>query len=108
VSPLRRRCAKPGCLLYAEPGKYRCRAHYLEQRRGYDRRRQTQHARPDRTSQFRKQAKQIIARSPRCIYCGSTQDLTVDHKTPWSKGGSNSKDNLVVACRRCNGRKGAR
>jgi 5-methylcytosine-specific restriction endonuclease McrA len=37
-----------------------------------------------------------------CIYCTSPDDLTLDHKTPTSRGGSNEEDNLQVACRACN------
>lgn len=46
----------------------------------------------------------------RCQSCGSTDDLTIDHKiVPWVDGGS-SKDpsNLQVLCRSCNSRKGTR
>lgn len=43
-----------------------------------------------------------------CVYCDSPHELTLDHVIPRSRGGSNSDDNLVAACRRCNCRKGAR
>ncbi len=42
----------------------------------------------------------------RCVYCGSHEDLTLDHLHPKSKGGKTNWDNLVTACRRCNSRKG--
>lgn len=41
-----------------------------------------------------------------CQYCGSRQQLTVDHVIPRSKGGSSSWDNIVAACAPCNRRKG--
>jgi len=41
-----------------------------------------------------------------CQYCGSKNDLTLDHVTPRSKGGPTSWENLITACRRCNGYKG--
>lgn len=44
----------------------------------------------------------------RCADCGSTEDLTLDHIHPWSRGGSDTEDNLRVLCRSCNSRKGAR
>lgn len=41
-----------------------------------------------------------------CRYCGSTQPpLHADHVYPWSKGGETSINNLVTACRKCNGKK---
>jgi hypothetical protein len=43
-----------------------------------------------------------------CRYCGSTQDLTIDHVVPRCQGGGDEADNLVVACRSCNSRKGGR
>ena len=44
-----------------------------------------------------------------CQYCGkrlSTSDLTLDHVTPLSRGGRDSWDNVVTACRKCNHQKG--
>ena len=42
-----------------------------------------------------------------CVYCGGTAD-TRDHVIPLSRGGTNSIDNIVPACRSCNARKGNR
>jgi 5-methylcytosine-specific restriction endonuclease McrA len=41
-----------------------------------------------------------------CQYCLSTEDLTLDHVIPKSKGGKSTWDNLVTACKRCNSKKG--
>ncbi len=44
-----------------------------------------------------------------CQYCGTrlpTEDLTIDHVLPRSKGGSSSWTNCVVACCQCNSKKG--
>lgn len=41
-----------------------------------------------------------------CQYCGSKEDLTVDHLIPRSRGGRSVWDNLVTACKPCNSRKG--
>lgn len=41
-----------------------------------------------------------------CAYCGSTENLTLDHITPRSKGGSDRLTNVVCACRSCNHDKG--
>jgi 5-methylcytosine-specific restriction endonuclease McrA len=41
-----------------------------------------------------------------CAYCGSTIEdgitLTLDHITPYSKGGTNSESNLITCCGKCN------
>lgn len=44
-----------------------------------------------------------------CLYCGlrfTTRDLTRDHITPLSQGGSDAWNNVATACRRCNNHKG--
>ena len=41
-----------------------------------------------------------------CQYCGTTNDLTLDHLIPRSKGGKSTWTNLVTACQRCNSMKG--
>ena len=42
----------------------------------------------------------------RCQYCNTTDDLTLDHVMPKSRGGKTNWDNLLTACKRCNSRKG--
>jgi predicted restriction endonuclease len=42
----------------------------------------------------------------RCAYCGDTENLTLDHITPRSKGGTDRITNLVCACNSCNKSKG--
>ncbi len=45
----------------------------------------------------------------RCWWCRreqSLEDLTLDHLIPKSKGGSNSSENLRLACRSCNQARG--
>lgn len=54
----------------------------------------------------------------RCFYCnvevhrGRTRDYPahqrgeIEHKTPRLRGGTDDRENLVLACCRCNGRKG--
>ena len=41
-----------------------------------------------------------------CTYCGTRDDLTIDHIVPASKGGEWSWTNLTTACAKCNNRKG--
>ena len=40
-------------------------------------------------------------------YRGEVGPLQVDHRVPLSRGGTNSIDNILPACRSCNGRKHA-
>lgn len=42
----------------------------------------------------------------RCVYCGATKDLVVDHVMPHSRGGSDAEHNLAPACEPCNQEKG--
>lgn len=44
----------------------------------------------------------------RCVTCGSTDDLTLDHIHPFSLGGEDSESNLQTLCRSCNCKKGAK
>lgn len=49
----------------------------------------------------------IFARDKhRCVCCGSTEDLTIDHIIPVSKGGESDFDNLQTLCLSCNANKG--
>jgi 5-methylcytosine-specific restriction endonuclease McrA len=48
-----------------------------------------------------------LASSP-CFYCGSTNNLTLDHVIPLSRGGRHSIGNLVSACNLCNATKNTR
>ena len=41
----------------------------------------------------------------RCAYCGNAGPLEIEHKIPLSRGGTNSIDNIVPSCKRCNRRK---
>jgi len=43
----------------------------------------------------------------KCAYCGRAGPLTRDHVVPLALGGTNDIDNILPACRRCNGRKRA-
>jgi hypothetical protein len=43
----------------------------------------------------------------KCVYCGSSFDLTVDHIVPLAFDGKHDLDNLTTACRACNSSKGA-
>ena len=46
-----------------------------------------------------------------CQYCGTQQAghlLTLDHVVPRARGGATAWENVVAACRQCNGKKGDR
>lgn len=48
-----------------------------------------------------------IAAQPWCSECGATEDLTLDHARPVSKGGT-ARDGGQVLCRKCNSSRGNR
>jgi hypothetical protein len=41
-----------------------------------------------------------------CAYCGSKENLTIDHIVPQSKGGTDFTKNVVCCCHSCNQSKG--
>lgn len=43
-----------------------------------------------------------------CAECGATEQLTVDHIIPISKGGTETLENLRTLCKSCNSKKGDR
>jgi len=43
-----------------------------------------------------------------CKNCNSTENITIDHIVPVSKGGKNILSNLQLLCRSCNSKKGAK
>ena len=44
----------------------------------------------------------------KCVYCGSREDLQIEHQIPLARGGTNWPSNLVPACGTCNRSKGTR
>lgn len=45
----------------------------------------------------------------RCYHCGGQfhkEELTMDHLIPMVRGGTSSKNNVVVSCKPCNSAKG--
>lgn len=42
----------------------------------------------------------------KCAYCESEENLTLDHITPRSKGGTDRITNVICACKDCNHSKG--
>jgi 5-methylcytosine-specific restriction endonuclease McrA len=41
-----------------------------------------------------------------CHYCGKEAKLTIDHVIPLSRGGKDTKNNVVAVCKHCNSSKG--
>ncbi len=46
--------------------------------------------------------------SGKCIYCGSSESIEIEHRIPLSRGGTNWPANLVPACKSCNCKKGTK
>lgn len=61
-----------------------------------------------RVQALRKRAASVHAADGGCVYCGSAEDLTLDHILPLRLGGTNDDNNLASACRSCNSRKRGR
>ena len=38
----------------------------------------------------------------RCVYCGSVENLHLDHIIPFSRGGATNVENLQLLCQKCN------
>lgn len=50
----------------------------------------------------------VLRRDGKCRACGATEDLTLDHIIPRSKGGTDDEENLQALCRSCNSGKNNR
>ena len=49
----------------------------------------------------------VAQHAGRCAYCGESGPLHADHRVPLSRGGTNTIENILPACARCNLRKGS-
>ena len=57
---------------------------------------------------YKKILKKLLAKYLfKCVYCSGTENLTVDHIKPVSRGGSDEINNLQILCKSCNSSKGA-
>ena len=66
---------------------------------------------PRNTKAYRRQRLKVLARDGHvCMYCGSSEQLTVDHVLPIKYHPELAMDmeNMVIACKPCNSRKGSR
>jgi len=56
-----------------------------------------------------REIKRQLKDEPRtCEFCGSDKGLSFDHIVPHSKGGPDSAENLVLACKHCNSSKSSK
>lgn len=70
------------------------------------RRRQKLNQTPKELRLTAKQWKSVLIKyGNRCLCCGSTEDITIDHIKPLSKGGLNTIDNVQPLCHACNSNK---
>ncbi len=53
-------------------------------------------------SSLLRENKLLVTNGQVCAYCGATGPLEWEHIIPTSRGGPNTIDNLVLACRSCN------
>jgi HNH endonuclease/Domain of unknown function (DUF4373) len=59
-----------------------------------------------RSSEYRKHQLFVFERDGyTCVYCGSNQELSLDHVIPQSRGGSHDAENLATCCTPCNSSK---
>ncbi len=59
----------------------------------------------------KEELQQLYAENPSCAYCElqlAKEEITLDHATPLSRGGTHSIDNLVICCSNCNSLKGTK
>ncbi len=92
------------CLGCGEPTPApRCSTCQAEQ----DQRRGGAHAR-GYTRKWERRAADVKRQQPACVVCGTTDDLTVDHRIPKAAGGTDARENLATLCRRHNSAKGIR
>lgn len=63
--------------------------------------------RPRQSAEYHKNRRLLLSDKPRCHWCQRRQATEADHLIEIDRGGSNALDNLVPACKECNGRRGA-
>lgn len=50
----------------------------------------------------------LVKYKNKCVTCGTTENISMDHIKPLSRGGTHTIDNIQPMCRSCNSRKGNR
>jgi hypothetical protein len=60
-------------------------------------------------SQYKKVLKLLLHKyNFQCVACRSTDNLTIDHIKPVSRGGTDEMNNLQILCKSCNSKKGSK
>jgi len=62
-------------------------------------------ARAERKSTYKRHRARLWKKNPRCHWCGKVvtfEESSLDHRIPLSRGGANTTDNYVMACKPCN------
>lgn len=112
MASIRRLCVVPGCGEKCRSGS-RCPEHQaLLEDQQKERRRQRNlktGRRGPGSARWVMLSRRVIARDGRCVYCGSTEDLTAD-LLPYMNGDHTqaTERDCVTACRSCNSSRGAR
>lgn len=67
-------------------------------------------SKPNTNTKVSKTKRQIVLERDgnKCLSCGTTEKLTLDHIVPKAKGGDNETTNLQTLCKKCNLLKGTR
>ena len=94
-------CSFPCCSAFALDGHNYCQKHYKPKAPFESAVRANEEL--YRTARWRALRKQVLETQPQCCICGSTVDLTVDHKIPPRGDEELFYDfyNLQVLCREC-------
>lgn len=76
-------------------------------------RRPWEHDRPSASArgygtEWRRRRAVVLREEPTCGYCGRAPSTTVDHVVPKTRGGTDDRENLRGACKRCHDTKSAR
>lgn len=66
----------------------------------------------EKRKEFNNQRKRLfeilIKKNNKCLHCGYSEKLSIDHVIPLIKGGSNHTSNLQILCISCNSKKGSK
>jgi 5-methylcytosine-specific restriction endonuclease McrA len=81
---------------HTKKGKLIEKNHWLKRRRGIKK---------TKNMLTTNELEQIKKEYPYCVYCGSKKDLTTEHIKAIIKGGFHTKENVMIACSKCNASK---